>query len=95
MSGSTIPGKRGPAVRPPPRKAEVHRAPQNRQSPPSPEEIARRAYEIWLRRGGGAGHDAEDWAQAELELAVSSAPGDGAACESGSGATCVSEWDGR
>ena len=38
--------------------------------PPSPsqEEIARRAYEIFLSRGGGPGHEAEDWLQAEKEL---------------------------
>lgn len=32
-------------------------------------EIARRAYEIFLGRGGGDGHDIEDWLQAEAELA--------------------------
>ena len=32
------------------------------------EEIARRAYEIYLARGGQHGHDVEDWLQAEHEL---------------------------
>jgi hypothetical protein len=31
-------------------------------------EIARRAYEIFLARGGHDGHDLEDWLQAEAEL---------------------------
>jgi hypothetical protein len=35
---------------------------------PSQEEIARRAYEIFLRRGGEPGHEAEDWQEAEKEL---------------------------
>ena len=34
--------------------------------------IARRAYEIYLSRGGGAhGHHIDDWLQAERELQVS------------------------
>jgi hypothetical protein len=32
------------------------------------EEIARRAYEIFLARGGEHGRDLEDWARAEAEL---------------------------
>jgi hypothetical protein len=35
---------------------------------PSSEEIARRAYEIFLARGGEPGHETEDWLQAEKEL---------------------------
>jgi len=35
---------------------------------PTPEEIAKRAHEIWLARGGGPGSDLEDWLQAEREL---------------------------
>ncbi|HLK93887.1 MAG TPA: DUF2934 domain-containing protein [Polyangia bacterium] len=38
------------------------------KAPPSHEEIARRAYELYLERGGEHGHDAQDWAQAESEL---------------------------
>jgi hypothetical protein len=30
--------------------------------------IANRAYELFLARGGGHGHDAEDWLAAEQEL---------------------------
>ena len=32
------------------------------------EEIRRRAYELYERRGQGDGHDFEDWLQAEAEL---------------------------
>ncbi len=32
------------------------------------EEVADRAYEYWQTRGGGDGHDREDWLQAESEL---------------------------
>jgi len=30
--------------------------------------IARRAFEIYEQRGGGHGHDWEDWLQAEREV---------------------------
>ena len=33
------------------------------------EEISRRAYELYERRGREAGHETEDWLQAEAELA--------------------------
>lgn len=35
---------------------------------PADEEIARRAYEIWLASGATHGHDIEDWLLAECEL---------------------------
>jgi hypothetical protein len=35
---------------------------------PTHEDIAVRAYELYLARGAEHGHDAEDWAQAESEL---------------------------
>lgn len=34
----------------------------------SKEEISRRAYELYLNRGGEHGHDVEDWVRAEKEL---------------------------
>lgn len=37
-------------------------------TPDSREDIARRAYELYERRGGGHGHDWDDWFQAESEL---------------------------
>ena len=36
--------------------------------PPSHDEIAKRAYELYLARGAEHGHDAEDWAKAESDL---------------------------
>jgi hypothetical protein len=35
---------------------------------PTSDEIARRAYEIYLERGPASGNDVEDWLQAEREL---------------------------
>lgn len=32
------------------------------------DEIAERAYQLWLNRGCEHGHDVEDWQQAEEEL---------------------------
>jgi len=35
---------------------------------PTCEEIAKRAYEIYLSRGAQDGHDWDDWLQAEIQL---------------------------
>jgi hypothetical protein len=35
---------------------------------PTPDEIAQRAYDIFLARGEEPGHDLDDWFQAEAEL---------------------------
>ena len=35
---------------------------------PTPEQIAARAYQIFLERGRIPGHDMDDWLQAEYEL---------------------------
>jgi topoisomerase IA-like protein len=37
-------------------------------SDPQREQIARRAYEIYLQRGGKGGQDLDDWLQAEREI---------------------------
>jgi hypothetical protein len=37
-------------------------------SSPTHDEIARRAFEIFLTRGGNHGSDLEDWLQAEKEV---------------------------
>ena len=37
-------------------------------TPPSHDEIARRAYELYRQRGGSDGRDWDDWLQAEREL---------------------------
>ncbi len=60
-----------------PRESKGH-PPQNRPEGPGVAEqgepathdgIARRAYELYLERGGQDGHDVEDWLRAEAELA--------------------------
>jgi hypothetical protein len=38
------------------------------KAPPTHDEIAKRSYEIYLARGGEAGHEEQDWLQAEAEL---------------------------
>ncbi|HVV52812.1 MAG TPA: DUF2934 domain-containing protein [Polyangia bacterium] len=40
---------------------------------PSQDEIARRAYELYLQRGSVPGHEKDDWLQAEAELAADAA----------------------
>jgi hypothetical protein len=47
------------------------RPPQGAASPHlTHDEIAARAYELFVRRGGGHGLDREDWLLAERELAL-------------------------
>jgi hypothetical protein len=41
---------------------------QSAKSAPTHEEIALRAYEIYLERGSAPGHELEDWTRAEREL---------------------------
>ncbi len=41
-----------------------------RNGMPAHDAIARRAYEIYLSRGGNHGSDVEDWLQAEREVAA-------------------------
>ena len=38
------------------------------QQSPRPEQIAARAYQLYLERGRADGHDVDDWLQAEYEL---------------------------
>ncbi|HET6204326.1 MAG TPA: DUF2934 domain-containing protein [Planctomycetota bacterium] len=55
----------------PPRTSRLGagKATSTADSGPSHAAIARRAYEIFLSRGGGHGSDLEDWLRAERELA--------------------------
>ena len=48
-------------------QAKPEQTPTNR---PSHEQIARRAYEIFLSRGGQHGRHMDDWMQAERELTL-------------------------
>ncbi len=51
--------------------------------------IARRAYEIYVQRGGGNGQDVEDWLKAEKEMSVKAAdlPAKARAAAAGSNST--------
>jgi hypothetical protein len=42
--------------------------PTHNESNPDPQEIARRAYELYQERRCDPGHDFEDWLRAEREL---------------------------
>ena len=42
--------------------------PRSAKVPPATEEIALRAYQIYLERGGAPGNALEDWTRAEREL---------------------------
>lgn len=44
------------------------RQPQTVKGDPTRDEIELRAYQIYVERGGGHGHDVEDWLQAVREL---------------------------
>ena len=46
----------------------VSKGPQSAKSQPAQEEIALRAYQIYLERGGAPGNELEDWTRAEQEL---------------------------
>ena len=50
--------------------AQTDQSPTSPAQAPTPDgrDIARRAYELYLARGCDAGHDVEDWLQAEQEL---------------------------
>lgn len=37
---------------------------------PTPEQIEKRAHEIYMKRGGGDGHDIDDWLMAEQQLEI-------------------------
>ena len=39
-----------------------------KKASPTQEDIARRAYELFIQRGYEHGHDMEDWLQAERDL---------------------------
>jgi hypothetical protein len=59
-------------------KSPVRRAAAPRSNalvpvPPTEADIATRAYELFLQRGGGHGRDFDDWLAAERELQLQSA----------------------
>ena len=46
-------------------------------TPPGQDEIARRAYELFLQRGSVPGHETDDWLQAEAELSAQGGESEG------------------
>jgi hypothetical protein len=54
-----------------PMQQPARQPPKAHRHHPTHEEIARRAYELFLARGGVHGHHEEDWLQAERELSLS------------------------
>jgi hypothetical protein len=46
------------------------KAPVSPANEPSDEDVAKRAYEKFIERGGAHGFDREDWAEAHRELAT-------------------------
>jgi hypothetical protein len=44
---------------------------------PGQDEIAQRAYELFLQRGSVPGHETDDWLQAEAELSAQSGESEG------------------
>jgi hypothetical protein len=53
---------------PSPTTEEANKASEPPRARPTDEEIAERAYHIYLQRGEGEGNPADDWLQAEREL---------------------------
>jgi DUF2934 family protein len=53
-----------------PTRQKVTRERASNDARPEHDAIARRAYELYVERGGGHGSDIEDWLAAERELGV-------------------------
>lgn len=67
---SSTPARRRTSNPAPARVAQESAAiyPDTFDTPPSPEEIAAEAYNIYMSRGGGDGRDMDDWLEAERRL---------------------------
>jgi DUF2934 family protein len=50
------------------RSSPAARKPRTAKTPPTRDDIALRAYHIYLERGGAPGNELEDWTRAEREL---------------------------
>ena len=64
----TLKGKRSETLEPHASPIQPHAEDDSRNHAPSHEEIRRRAYEIYLERGGLPGNELDDWHRAEREL---------------------------
>jgi hypothetical protein len=54
-------------------KAETETSTDRKPAEPSPDAIAKRAYELYLQRGSVPGYELEDWLTAEAELVAEAA----------------------
>jgi hypothetical protein len=64
----TLKGKRNEALEVHANPTQSHTEDTSASYAPSHDDIRRRAYEIYLERGGFPGHELEDWLQAEREF---------------------------
>jgi hypothetical protein len=64
----TLKGKRNVTFENDPSPIQSHAEDASANPGPSPEEIRRRAYEIYLERNADAGDELDDWLRAEREL---------------------------
>jgi hypothetical protein len=62
---------------------------------PSDDEIAKRAYELYLQRGSLPGYEIDDWLQAEAELTASASRTESAADETQPTETTAEAASGR
>ena len=66
-----------------PKGTNYGEAEQGQMSAPSADEVAKRAYELFEKRGGEPGHELEDWLTAEAELSGGSEAAVGSSSVSG------------
>ncbi|HVH27987.1 MAG TPA: DUF2934 domain-containing protein [Vicinamibacterales bacterium] len=55
-------------TRPAPKAAPAPKRPTVQRQPPTERDIAMRAYQLFIQRGGEHGRDIEDWLLAQREL---------------------------
>jgi hypothetical protein len=67
-SGMTLKGKRSETLELHANAVQSQTDDISANGAPNHDEIGRRAYEIYLERGGLPGHELEDWLQAEREI---------------------------
>jgi hypothetical protein len=64
----TLKDKRNETLQAPASPLQAHAEGTSANHAPNHDEIRRRAYDIYLGRGGAPGHELEDWLQAESEI---------------------------
>jgi len=64
----TLKGRRNETLEVTASPVQAHAEHTSANHAPNHDEIRRRAYDIYLERGGAPGHELEDWLQAESEI---------------------------